>query len=80
MTDSVLTDLVTVVMLTSLVDCVDRFGDRFVSFDRFVLTDSVTLLTDLRKQARQLENEIDLKLVSFSKLGTSYSTHRDVDR
>ena len=32
---------------------------------------------DLRKQARQLENEIDLKLVSFSKLGTSYSGSRD---
>ncbi|XP_031551090.1 Golgi SNAP receptor complex member 1-like isoform X2 [Actinia tenebrosa] len=31
---------------------------------------------DLRKKARQLENEIDLKLVSFSKLGTSY-THQD---
>ncbi|XP_070572197.1 Golgi SNAP receptor complex member 1-like isoform X2 [Ptychodera flava] len=31
---------------------------------------------DLRKQARQLENELDLKLVSFSKLGTSYS-HKD---
>lgn len=29
---------------------------------------------DLRKQARQLENEIDLKLVSFSKLGTSYAS------
>ncbi|OWK14505.1 GOSR1, partial [Cervus elaphus hippelaphus] len=27
----------------------------------------------LRKQARQLENELDLKLVSFSKLCTSYS-------
>ncbi|XP_072301885.1 Golgi SNAP receptor complex member 1-like [Eucyclogobius newberryi] len=27
---------------------------------------------DLRKQARQLENELDLKLVSFSKLCTSY--------
>ena len=27
----------------------------------------------LRKQARALENEIDLKLVTFSKLGTSYS-------
>ncbi|XP_023721017.1 Golgi SNAP receptor complex member 1 [Cryptotermes secundus] len=27
---------------------------------------------DLRKQARQLENEIDLKLVSFSKLGTGH--------
>nr|XP_006817928.1 PREDICTED: Golgi SNAP receptor complex member 1-like [Saccoglossus kowalevskii] len=31
---------------------------------------------ELRKQARQLENELDLKLVSFSKLGTSYS-HKD---
>lgn len=30
-------------------------------------------VTDLRKQARQLENELDLKLVSFSKLCTSYS-------
>ncbi|XP_042909616.1 Golgi SNAP receptor complex member 1 isoform X1 [Parasteatoda tepidariorum] len=29
---------------------------------------------ELRRQARQLENEIDLKLVSFSKLGTSYGT------
>lgn len=34
--------------------------------------------TDLRKQARQLENELDLKLVSFSKLGTSYG-HSDKD-
>ncbi|KAF5911672.1 hypothetical protein HPG69_015649 [Diceros bicornis minor] len=33
----------------------------------------VLLLLDLRKQARQLENELDLKLVSFSKLCTSYS-------
>ena len=30
---------------------------------------------ELRKKARQLENEIDLKLVSFSKLGTNYSHH-----
>uniref|UniRef100_A0A3B4ZWK5 Golgi SNAP receptor complex member 1 n=1 Tax=Stegastes partitus TaxID=144197 RepID=A0A3B4ZWK5_9TELE len=29
---------------------------------------------DLRKQARQLENKLDLKLVSFSKLCTSYSS------
>nr|CAB3250386.1 Golgi SNAP receptor complex member 1-like [Phallusia mammillata] len=28
---------------------------------------------DLRRQARRLENELDLKLVSFSKLGTSIS-------
>ncbi|KAM6985709.1 Golgi SNAP receptor complex member 1-like [Aplochiton taeniatus] len=32
---------------------------------------------DLRKQARQLENQLDLKLVSFSKLCTSYSSNRD---
>ncbi|XP_041864749.1 Golgi SNAP receptor complex member 1-like [Melanotaenia boesemani] len=30
---------------------------------------------DLRKQARQLENELDQKLVSFSKLCTSSSSH-----
>ncbi|XP_077578169.1 Golgi SNAP receptor complex member 1 isoform X1 [Stigmatopora nigra] len=35
---------------------------------------------DLRKQARQLENELDLKLVSFSKLCTSYNTSRDARR
>ncbi|XP_069396025.1 Golgi SNAP receptor complex member 1-like isoform X2 [Paralichthys olivaceus] len=34
---------------------------------------------DLRKQARQLENELDLKLVSFSKLCTSYSSNRTRD-
>ncbi|GLH01696.1 hypothetical protein R5R35_012662 [Gryllus longicercus] len=33
---------------------------------------SESVLRDLRKQARQLENEIDIKLVSFSKLGTSH--------
>ncbi|XP_070205197.1 Golgi SNAP receptor complex member 1-like isoform X2 [Littorina saxatilis] len=43
------------------------------------MADMGNLWEDLRKQARQLENEIDLKLVSFSKLGTNYSTHRDVD-
>ncbi|KAF7206414.1 transcript variant X1 [Nothobranchius furzeri] len=32
---------------------------------------------DLRKQARQLENELDMKLVSFSKLCTSYSSGHD---
>ncbi|KAM8899832.1 Golgi SNAP receptor complex member 1-like isoform 2-T2 [Spinachia spinachia] len=35
---------------------------------------SSTYWEDLRKQARQLENELDLKLVSFSKLCTSYSS------
>ncbi|CAI5693858.1 Golgi SNAP receptor complex member 1 isoform X2 [Oreochromis niloticus] len=38
---------------------------------------SSTYWEDLRKQARQLENELDLKLVSFSKLCTSYSSSRD---
>lgn len=36
-----------------------------------------TAPADLRKQARHLENEIDLKLVSFSKLGTGLGS-RDV--
>lgn len=31
----------------------------------------------LRKQARALENEVDLKLVSFSKLGTNFSRKED---
>ncbi|XP_041348639.1 Golgi SNAP receptor complex member 1-like isoform X2 [Gigantopelta aegis] len=44
------------------------------------MADMGKLWEDLRKQARQLENEIDLKLVSFSKLGTSYSSQRDFDR
>lgn len=35
------------------------------------------MVLELRKQARQLENEIDLKLVSFSKLGTNYRGVRD---
>uniref|UniRef100_A0A1B6IUB5 Golgi SNAP receptor complex member 1 n=1 Tax=Homalodisca liturata TaxID=320908 RepID=A0A1B6IUB5_9HEMI len=35
---------------------------------------------DLRKQARKLENEIDLKLVSFSKLGTgTVTTYKNND-
>uniref|UniRef100_A0A672JH12 Golgi SNAP receptor complex member 1 n=1 Tax=Salarias fasciatus TaxID=181472 RepID=A0A672JH12_SALFA len=37
----------------------------------------MTKNSNLRKQARQLENELDLKLVSFSKLCTSYSGSRD---
>uniref|UniRef100_A0AAQ5Y2M6 Golgi SNAP receptor complex member 1 n=1 Tax=Amphiprion ocellaris TaxID=80972 RepID=A0AAQ5Y2M6_AMPOC len=40
----------------------------------------LALCGDLRKQARQLENELDLKLVSFSKLCTSYSSSRDGHR
>ena len=36
----------------------------------------MTFYTELRKDSRRLENEIDQKLVSFSKLGSSYS-HRD---
>lgn len=41
---------------------------------------ALSFVTDLRKQARQLENELDLKLVSFSKLCTSYSSSRDGGR
>ncbi|XP_059173463.1 Golgi SNAP receptor complex member 1-like isoform X2 [Physella acuta] len=47
---------------------------------RKTMADMGNLWEDLRRQARQLENEIDLKLVSFSKLGTSYSTQRDYER
>uniref|UniRef100_A0A3B3XZ60 Golgi SNAP receptor complex member 1 n=1 Tax=Poecilia mexicana TaxID=48701 RepID=A0A3B3XZ60_9TELE len=43
----------------------------------FFLFFADSCVTDLRKQARQLENELDLKLVSFSKLCTSYSSSRD---
>ncbi|ESO96294.1 hypothetical protein LOTGIDRAFT_207933 [Lottia gigantea] len=43
------------------------------------MADMGNLWEDLRKQARQLENEIDLKLVSFSKLGTSISSQRDYE-
>jgi hypothetical protein len=32
---------------------------------------------DLRKQARKLENEIDLKLVAYSKLGTNSPVYRN---
>ena len=32
--------------------------------------------SELRRESRRLENEVDLKLVSFSKLGSTYS-HRD---
>ena len=37
----------------------------------------MTSFVELRKQACQLENEIDLKLVSFSKLGTNYRSVRE---
>uniref|UniRef100_A0A0B7BTX1 Golgi SNAP receptor complex member 1 n=1 Tax=Arion vulgaris TaxID=1028688 RepID=A0A0B7BTX1_9EUPU len=37
------------------------------------------LWEDLRRQARQIENEVDLKLVSFSKLGTTYSSHKEYE-
>lgn len=34
----------------------------------------ITIFTDLRKQARHLENDIDLKLVAFSKLSAGINT------
>uniref|UniRef100_A0A3B5LEM9 Golgi SNAP receptor complex member 1 n=1 Tax=Xiphophorus couchianus TaxID=32473 RepID=A0A3B5LEM9_9TELE len=42
-----------------------------------VMATSSNYWEDLRKQARQLENELDLKLVSFSKLCTSYRGGHD---
>lgn len=33
----------------------------------------------MRKQARHLENEIDLKLVGFSKLGSSQTSYKSSD-
>lgn len=48
----------------------------------FDMTQSFSII-ELRKQARHLENEIDLKLVSFSKVGTSLGsrdfTHENSD-
>lgn len=35
-----------------------------------------TSILDLHKDSRRLENEVDLKLLSFSKLGSNY-TQRD---
>lgn len=35
---------------------------------------NIVIIVDLRKQARQLENEIDLKLVAFSKLEAGIKT------
>ncbi|CAB3987803.1 Golgi SNAP receptor complex member 1-like [Paramuricea clavata] len=43
---------------------------------KMAASNSIKEWEELRKRARQIENELDLKLVSFSKLGTSYS-HRD---
>jgi hypothetical protein len=43
----------------------------------FAILSALHFFVDLRKQACQLENEIDLKLVSFSKLGTNYRSVRD---
>ncbi|XP_067927829.1 Golgi SNAP receptor complex member 1-like isoform X4 [Watersipora subatra] len=48
-----------------------------ISWDSTRYLNMATEWEDLRKQARQLENDIDLKLISFSKFGTSYSDHRD---
>lgn len=37
------------------------------------------LVLDLRKQARHLENDIDLKLVAFSKIGAGVNTPHGSD-
>ena len=39
---------------------------------RFIFLEKGTCFTDLRRQARHIENELDLKLVSFCKLGTTF--------
>ena len=50
---------------------------RLLQYDMVSLRRHVILaVVELRKESRRLENEIDLKLVSFSKLGSSYS-HKD---
>lgn len=43
--------------------------------NRLKISDCGAVWEDLRRQACQLENEIDHKLVSFSKLGTNYSNY-----
>ncbi|RVE64038.1 hypothetical protein OJAV_G00142150 [Oryzias javanicus] len=67
--------------LQPVVDAVDK-GFNYDSFPSLTAEDDMSTTNmathsdsweDLRKQARQLENELDLKLVSFSKLCTSYS-------
>jgi hypothetical protein len=53
------------------------FNATFNNISAILWQSLIFAFSDLRKQARQLENEIDLKLVSFSKLGTNYSSHTD---
>jgi len=48
-------------------------GTRFNSATMATVVSKPGNWEGLRKQARALENEVDLKLVTFSKLGTSYS-------
>ena len=57
--------------ISEIYELSDDIVNGFLTNDRLSLIFSV----ELRKKARQLENEIDLKLVSFSKLGTNYSHH-----
>ena len=42
----------------------------FLSIAKVLRFGFIILNLDLRKQARQLENDIDAKLVNFSKLGS----------
>jgi len=62
-------------------DCCNQLCYLFYVICRIILCAKtwivILLIVDLRKQACQLENELDLKLVSFSKLGTDYSCVRD---
>ncbi|XP_075052992.1 uncharacterized protein LOC142139357 [Mixophyes fleayi] len=58
---------------TPVVIPVSRRPLHATSYLTLHLDKSLLNISDLRKQARQLENELDLKLVSFSKLCTSYT-------
>ncbi|CAF4123967.1 unnamed protein product [Rotaria sordida] len=61
------------------------FGNNLYSSTNSKMSAPVTDWEDLRKQARQLENEIDTKLMSFSKLCSNYvardhvSNHHGID-
>ncbi|CAF1264912.1 unnamed protein product [Rotaria sp. Silwood1] len=61
------------------------FGNNLYSSTNSRMSAPVTDWEDLRKQARQLENEIDTKLMSFSKLCSNYvardhlTNHHNID-
>lgn len=56
-------------------------GKRLINTSKGLSNDTLLPSTDLRKAARHLENEIDLKLVAISKVGSSVpgSSHSGSD-